>query len=72
MARPANSPAKTAGLAIAAFMQQDFHKSTRSIEVSTHDLVTTSDNAAEIDRKVLSTREMPNKARHTKANLQQR
>ena len=69
MARPANRPAKTAGLAIAAFMQQDFHKSTRSIEVSTHNLVTTSDNAAEIDRRLLSTREMPHKARHTQASI---
>ena len=64
MARPANRPAKTAGLAITAFTQQDFHKSTRSIEVSTNNLVTTLDNAAEIDGRVLSTREMLYKARH--------
>ena len=67
MARPANRPAKTAGLAIAAFMQQDFHKSTRSIDVSTHNLVTT--NAPEIDTTALSTREMPDKARHTRASI---
>ena len=64
VARPANRPAKTAGLAIAAFMQQDFHKSTRSIEVSTNNLVSTSDNATEVDGRVLSTREMPHKASH--------
>ena len=32
-------------------------------------MVTTSDNAAEIDRRVLSTREMPHKARHTQASI---
>ena len=69
MSRPTDRPAKTAGLAIAAFMQQDFHKSTRSIEVSTNNLVSTSNNATEVGGVELSTREMSHKARHTQASM---
>ena len=71
MSKPADRPTKTAGLAIAVFMQQDFHKSTRSIEGSTNNLDSTVDNATEVSGVALSTREMPHthRARHTQASM---
>ena len=48
MSKPAERSPKTAGLAIAAFMQKDFHKSTRSIEVSTYDLGSATEQVIEV------------------------
>jgi len=67
--KPAEGSAKTAKLAIAAFMQQDFHKSTRSIEVSANNLDSATDNAKEIGGIVLSTRVMPHRAHHMQASM---
>jgi len=70
--KPAETAPKTAGLAIAAFMQQEFHKSASSLEVSTNAMDSATDNDTEVDRIVNSKREMQRRASHTQILLSQK